>query len=163
MRRGALLCALLGSAPAFAQQVSEEPLPLYPDAARWMSSLSAATPALQDCIDAAAPPRAVVAVLEVPPSGEPVVRSIDPAPAHCLSTVLQSLRFGPHHEDTVVLDVRFPLVGGAVQNPLEVRLDGRESGPLFLYLGASTAPAQRTELQQAVDDWLSDRNRPGDE
>ncbi len=163
MMWGALFIAVLGSSPALAQQASDEPLPLYPEAARWTSRLSEATPALQGCIDAAAPPRAIVAVLEVPPSGEPVVRSIDPAPAHCLSTVLQSLRFGPHHEDTVALEVRFPLVGATVQDPLEVRLESRESGPLFLYLGVATTPALRTELQRAVDDWLSDRNRPGDE
>ena len=164
MMRGARLFLVLGCAPALAQPASDGPLPLYPDRGRWTQVVAAAAPELQLCIDADEPPRAVVAVLEVPPGGEaPVVRSIDPASTPCLSSALQALSFGPHHEDTMVVEVRFPLVGGTVQKPLEVNLDSRNSGPLFLYLQAAMGASERVELQRSIDDWLSDQSPPANE
>ena len=169
--RGAMMaiaCAgsLLALGEAWAQPASAPPAASrYPTVSAWLATLAEAVPPLQECVSATGAPGPGPWQLLVAPTGAvtvldgPVVATGE----DCFRPSLEGLRFPPHDEETLAIQVVFPVRAGTVSAPVDLRLPERETGPLFLHLRFDADDVDRRRTQEAVDQWLSGASPPPSE
>lgn len=132
--------------------------PRYPSSSSWLPAFSSVLPELQLCVDQHGSDRSPSWTLVVSPEGQVRVLSVEgdsPAGEACWREALEKLRLPPHDEDDTELQVVFPLRAGRVAAPLELGMQARGVGPLFLHLDFASSESERLELQAELDGWLS--------